>query len=106
MERGRGRRARPPSGRSLTDKTRFFRKGDGFIVSLHPCSVNIKERSMTVPTEIQRQFPTREEAYAYLSMRGFLHMPCGWENGRWAADIDHEPGRFTVTAWLRAPKAA
>ncbi len=61
---------------------------------------------MPIPTELHRQFPSRDAAYAYLSMRGFLFMPNGWENGRWAANLDCDAGKVTVTAWLRAPKAA
>jgi hypothetical protein len=33
-------------------------------------------------------------------------MPSGWENGRWAADLDFDGYQFVVTAWLRAPKLA
>ena len=61
---------------------------------------------MTLTTTIKRLFPTREDAFAYLTLRGFLYMPSGWENGRWAADLDYDGGRFVVSAWLRAPMAA
>lgn len=61
---------------------------------------------MTLTTRIQRLFPTREAAFGYLTLRGFLYMPNGWENGRWTADLDFDGAQFIVTAWLRAPKLA
>ncbi|HEY3920022.1 MAG TPA: hypothetical protein VGL83_19680 [Stellaceae bacterium] len=61
---------------------------------------------MTLNTHIKRFFPSREDAFAYLTLRGFLFMPGGWENGRWIADLDFDGDRFIVTAKLRAPKAA
>jgi hypothetical protein len=61
---------------------------------------------MTLTTRIKRLFPTREDAFAYLTLRGLLFMPGGWENGRWSAALDHEGQLFRVTAWLRAPKKA
>jgi hypothetical protein len=64
------------------------------------------ERFMTLTTQIRRLFPTREDAFAYLTLRGFLFMPGGWENGRWAAELDFDGARFVVNAWLRAPQAA
>jgi hypothetical protein len=63
-----------------------------------------EERFMTLTTRIKRLFPSREDAFAYLTLRGFLFMPAGWENGRWAADLDFDGHQFVVTAWLRAPK--
>jgi hypothetical protein len=60
---------------------------------------------MTLTTSIKRLFPTREDAFAYLTLRGFLFMPHGWENGRWAADLDYDGLSFVVNAWLRPPKA-
>lgn len=60
----------------------------------------------TLTTRIQRPFQTREDAFAYLTLRGFLFMPSGWENGRWSADLDFNGNQFVVTAWLRAPKKA
>ena len=61
---------------------------------------------MTLTTQLKRLFPTREDAFAYLTLRGFLFMPVGWENGRWAADLDFDGQQFVVTAWLRSPKKA
>lgn len=61
---------------------------------------------MTLATTLKRLFPTREDAFAYLTLRGFLYMPGGWENGRWAAELDFDGAQFVVSAWLRAPKAA
>jgi hypothetical protein len=70
----------------------------------HMTADEIKERFMTLTTRLKRLFPTREDAFAYLTLRGFLFMPAGWENGRWAADLDFDGHQFVVTAWLRAPK--
>jgi hypothetical protein len=67
---------------------------------------NQDERSMTLTTQIRRLFPSREAAFTYLTLRGFLFMPSGWENGRWAATLDYEDDQFVVNAWLRAPKTA
>jgi hypothetical protein len=61
---------------------------------------------MTYLTEMKRRYPTREEAYAYLASRGFLFLPGGWANGRWAATLDVANGEFIVSIWLRAAKAA
>ena len=61
---------------------------------------------MTLMTQIKRLFSTREDAFAYLTLRGFLFMPEGWENGRWAAELDYDGAQFVVNAWLRGPKAA
>jgi hypothetical protein len=65
-----------------------------------------KERFMTLTTQIKRFFPNREDAFAYLTLRGFLFMPSGWENGRWVADLDYDGSQFIVSAWLRAPRKA
>ena len=65
-----------------------------------------RSAALTLTTKLKRLFPTREDAFAYLTMRGFLFMPAGWENGRWAADLEFDGHQFAVTAWLRAPKAA
>jgi hypothetical protein len=77
--------------------------GDGKHMRAEPSK---EERFMTLTTRIKRLFPTREDAFAYLTLRGFLFMPAGWENGRWAADLDFDGSQFVVTAWLRAPKHA
>ncbi len=61
---------------------------------------------MTCNAELKRRYRTREEAYRYLSSRGFLFMPSGWENGRWAASMDSDNTGFVVTIWLRAQQAA
>jgi len=60
---------------------------------------------MTYRTEIRRHYQTREEAYSYLASRGFLFLPDGWENGRWAALLEDDDYGFTVTIWLRAKAA-
>jgi hypothetical protein len=61
---------------------------------------------MTYSTEIKRSYATREQAFGYLSGRGFLCTPRGWENGRWAAIVEHVKGKFYVTVWLRESAAA
>jgi len=61
---------------------------------------------MTYKAELKRHFPTREQAYAYLASRGFLYLPSGWANGRWAAAIDIHNGIATVSIWLREQEAA
>ena len=61
---------------------------------------------MTCSTEIRRRYRTREEAYGYLASRGFLFLPSGWENGRWAATIEHVNGHYIINVWLRSAKAA
>jgi hypothetical protein len=61
---------------------------------------------MTCNAEIKRRYRTREEAYAYLASRGFLFLPSGWGNGRWAATLDMDNNEFMVTIWLRAQEAA
>jgi hypothetical protein len=72
----------------------------------HMQRTNPEERSMTLTTQIKRLFPSREAAFTYLTLRGFLFMPSGWENGRWTATLDYEADQYIVNAWLRAPKAA
>ncbi len=61
---------------------------------------------MTYTTAMTRRYQTREEAYAYLASRGFLFLPGGWENGRWAATLDMANGAFIINIWLRAQEAA
>jgi hypothetical protein len=61
---------------------------------------------MTHTTELTRHYHSREEAYAYLASRGFLFLPNGWENGRWAATLDMANGDFIVNIWLRTEDAA
>lgn len=61
---------------------------------------------MTLTTSIRRLFASREAAFTYLTLRGFLYLPTGWENGRWAAELGFDSGQFVVNAWLRAPQAA
>ena len=61
---------------------------------------------MTYSAEIERRYSTREEAYAYLASRGFLFLPGGWSNGRWAATLDKVDSRFILRIWLRAQVAA
>ena len=61
---------------------------------------------MTCKAELKRHYRTRDEAYAYLGSRGFLFLPNGWENGRWAATIDMDNDGFMISIWLRAQEAA
>jgi hypothetical protein len=61
---------------------------------------------MTCSTEISRHYPTREEAYGYLASLGFLFLPNGWENGRWAATIEQVNRQYIIKVWLRSAKAA
>lgn len=61
---------------------------------------------MTCNAEIRRHYRTREEALGYLISRGFLFLPNGWENGRWAATIERVNNAFSITVWLRAQNAA
>ena len=61
---------------------------------------------MTYYTEIERRYHTREEAYAYLTSRGFLFLPGGWANGRWTAALDRVGSGFILRIWLRAQGAA
>jgi hypothetical protein len=65
-----------------------------------------QEIAMTYKAELTRHFPSREQAYAYLASRGFLYLPNGWENGRWAASIDILNRTVTVSIWLREKEAA
>ena len=60
---------------------------------------------MTYSTEIKRRYETREKAYAYLASRGFLLLPNGWANGRWAATLERTGVEFTVSVWLRPANA-
>ena len=64
------------------------------------------EIAMTYKAELKQHFPSREQAYAYLASRGFLYLPNGWANGRWAASIDISNGTVTVEIWLRGKEAA
>jgi hypothetical protein len=61
---------------------------------------------MPCSAEITRRFPTREGAFKYLFSRGFLCVPSGWENGRWAATVDGGRAGCNVRVWLRLPTAA
>jgi hypothetical protein len=61
---------------------------------------------MTRRTEICRRYSTREEAYRYLASRGFLFLPNGWENGRWAATTEQVNGQYIIRVWLRSAEAA
>lgn len=61
---------------------------------------------MTYEAALTRRYRNREEAYGYLASRGFLFMPTGWENGRWAATLDLDGSGVTVSIWLRAAEAA
>jgi hypothetical protein len=62
---------------------------------------NNQENAMTCKAEIRRRCRTREDACAYLSSRGFLCLPSGWANGRWAATLDMDRDGCVVTIWLR-----
>lgn len=61
---------------------------------------------MTCNAELMRRFPTRVEAVAYLVSRGFLCLPGGWQNGRWAATLKNAGDAFIVSIWLRFGAAA
>lgn len=61
---------------------------------------------MTYSAELKRRYSSRDEACKYLTSRGFLCMPEGWENGLWAATLDCQGDQAVVTVWLRAQKAA
>jgi hypothetical protein len=57
---------------------------------------------MTCKPEINRTFPTYRNAYDYLTSRGFLCMPRGWENGLWFAAVEPAGGQIHVLVRLRA----
>jgi hypothetical protein len=61
---------------------------------------------MTYCAEMKRRYHTRGEAHAYLASRGFLFLPGGWANGRWAATLDKVDSVFILHIWLRAQVAA
>ena len=57
---------------------------------------------MTCKAEINRAFSSYSAAFAYLTSRGFLCVPRGWENGRWHASIELEGRQILVSVRLRA----
>jgi len=57
---------------------------------------------MPCKAEINRTFPTYRNAYDYLTSRGFLCMPRGWENGRWSALVEPANNHIHVLVRLRA----
>lgn len=63
---------------------------------------------MTCKPEITRRYRSRAEAELYLAARGFLCLPGGWQNGRWAAMLEGSAvgAAVTVTIWLRGAAAA
>lgn len=61
---------------------------------------------MTCNAELIRRYRTREEAARYLSSRGFLFLPNGWANGRWAATVEMEDNQFVTTVRLDIQEAA
>ena len=61
---------------------------------------------MTCLAELRRRFATPDAAFAYLTMRGFLCLPTGWENGRWAATVERTSHGILVTVRLRLGEAA
>lgn len=61
---------------------------------------------MTCNAELIRCYRTRDEAARYLSSRGFLFLPNGWANGRWAATLEMENGQFIIMIRLQAQEAA
>jgi hypothetical protein len=71
-----------------------------------PRRPNKQETAMTCKAEIRRRCRTRDDACAYLSTRGFLCLPSGWANGRWAANLDTDRDGCVVTIWLRIEEAA
>jgi hypothetical protein len=61
---------------------------------------------VTCLAELKRRFATPDAASAYLRMRGFLCLPEGWGNGRWAATMEKAGSGVLVTVWLRLDEAA
>jgi hypothetical protein len=57
---------------------------------------------MTCNAEINRMFPSYRAAFDYLTSRGFLCMPRGWQNGRWHASVESEGDRVFVAVRLSA----
>ncbi len=60
---------------------------------------------MTYPAEIDRRYPSRDEAWGYLAARGFTCTTAGWRNGRWVASVERETFGFHVRALLPAAHA-
>jgi hypothetical protein len=60
----------------------------------------------TCKAELRRRYQSREQASRYLSSRGFLLLPQGWANGRWAATIEMENDECIVAVHLETAKAA
>lgn len=61
---------------------------------------------MTCNAELTRRYRSRTEAETYLASRGFLCLPSGWQNGRWAATLEKVAGAIIVRVWLRIAAAA
>jgi len=61
---------------------------------------------MTCNAELYRRFRSRDEAYGYLASRGFLCLPGGWANGRWAATLEKVDAGYIVAIRLEAQEAA
>lgn len=61
---------------------------------------------MTCNTELTRRYSHRAEAERYLASRGFLCLPSGWQNGRWAATLEKAGTSFILRIWLRSVVAA
>jgi len=57
---------------------------------------------MTCRAEINRSFPSYHNAYHYLTSRGFLCLPRGWQNGRWQASVVSDGLRILVNVQLCA----
>lgn len=57
---------------------------------------------MTCKAELRRAFPTYGAAFRYLTARGFLCVPRGWENGRWHASVEPMGGQVLVFVQLSA----
>ena len=57
---------------------------------------------MTCRAELKRSFTSYTAAFDYLTMRGFLCVPRGWENGRWRAVVAHTDAGIEVFVQLRA----
>ncbi len=55
---------------------------------------------MTCPAEINRRYPTRDEAWGYLASRGFRCTTAGWRNGHWVAAVERDTLGFRVRACL------
>jgi hypothetical protein len=61
---------------------------------------------MPCPAEIRRSYLTRDEAFRYLTSRGFICTHRGWENGRWTAHVEYARPLYHLTVRLGQARAA